>query len=132
MLEDLAGRWEGEGKTHEDVPFHGTLELEPLAGGRGLAVAFKAVGVDGTVLCRHRGILAGGRLAFLDDTVGEMKILDRREGHVYGSSEPGGDESYRLEVSFLVGEAGRMEFLISGGLPGQPFVTRVRADLTRA
>ena len=67
MLEELAGRWEGDGTTYEDSPFRGTLDLEPLAGGRGLAVEFKAVATDGAVLFRHRGILAGDRLAFLDD-----------------------------------------------------------------
>ena len=89
MLDDLAGRWEGDGTTSEDSPFHGTLDLEPLAGGRGLAVEFKAIARDGAVLFRHRGILAGDRLAFLDDSIGELKILDRRDDNVFGSGEPG-------------------------------------------
>jgi hypothetical protein len=131
MIEELAGRWEGDGTTHEDSPFHGTLDLEPLAGGRGLAVEFKAVAADGAVLFRHRGILAGNRLAFLDDAVGELKILDRKEENVYGSGEPAHEESYRLEVSFLVAGKGEMDLTIASGLPGQPFTPRVRAHLSR-
>jgi hypothetical protein len=131
MADELKGRWEGEGKTHEDSPFHGTLALEPLSGGRGLSVEFKAVGADGSVLFRHRGILAGGRLAFLDDAVGELKILDQREPNVYGSGDPKEEESYRLEVSFQVASEGEMDLEIRSGLPGQPFTPRVRAHLTR-
>jgi len=132
MVEKLAGRWEGDGTTSEDSPFHGTLDLEPLAGGRGLAVEFKAVAADGSVLFRHRGILAGERLAFLDDAIGELKILDRREENVYGSGDPTHEESYRLEVSFHVASEGEMDLTITSGLPGQPFTPRVRAHLTRA
>ena len=131
MLDDLAGRWEGDGTTSEDSPFHGTLDLEPLAGGRGLAVEFKAIARDGAVLFRHRGILAGDRLAFLDDAIGELKILDRRDDNVFGSGEPGSAESYRLEVSFHVASEGEMDLTITSGLPGQPFTPRVRAHLTR-
>jgi hypothetical protein len=131
MLEDLAGRWEGEGTTFEDSPFHGTLDLDPLAGGRGLAVEFKAVAADGAVLFRHRGILAGDRLAFLDDAVGELKILDQREPNVFGSGEPQQEGSYRLEVSFRVAAKGEMDLTIASGLPGQPFTPRVRAHLSR-
>lgn len=132
MVNELAGRWEGDGTTHEDSPFHGTLDLEPLAGGRGLAVEFKAIAEDGAVLFRHRGILAGDRLAFLDDAIGELKILDRRDDNVFGSGEPGSEESYRLEVSFHVASEGEMDLTITSGLPGQPFAPRVRAHLTRA
>ena len=131
MIEDLAGRWEGEGTTHEQSPFKGTLDLEPLAGGRGLAVEFKAVAADGSVIFRHRGILAGDRLAFLDDAIGELKILDRRGENVFGSGEPQQEESYRLEVSFKVLTPGEMDLTITSGLPGQPFTPRVRAHLTR-
>ncbi len=131
MVSELAGRWEGDGTTAEDAPFKGTLDLEPLAGGRGLAVEFKAVALDGTVLFRHRGILAGDRLAFLDDAIGELKILDRRADHVYGSGEPQHEESYRLEVSFHVAAEGEMDLTITSGLPGQPFTPRVRAHLSR-
>jgi hypothetical protein len=131
VVEDLAGRWEGDGTTYEDAPFHGTLDLEPLAGGRGLAVEFKAVAADGSVLFRHRGILAGDRLAFLDDAVGELKILDKREPNVYGSGEPQHAESYRLQVSFHVAAPGEMDLTITSGLPGQPFTPRVRAQLRR-
>jgi hypothetical protein len=131
MLEDLQGRWEGEGTTSDDSPFHGTLDLEPLAGGRGLAVAFKAVAKDGSVLFRHRGILAGDRLAFLDDAIGELKILDRRTDHVYGSGDPESAESYRLQVSFHVVAAGEMDLIITSGLPGEPFTPRLHAHLTR-
>lgn len=131
MLEDLQGRWEGDGKTLEEAPFHATLDLEPLAGGRGLAVAFKGVARDGAVLFRHRGILAGDRLAFLDDSIGELKILDRRSDMVYGSGEPAADESYRLEISFRVGGAGEMHLTITSGLPGQPFAPRLQAHLVR-
>lgn len=131
MLEDLAGRWEGDGTANEDAPFHGTLDLAPLAGGQGLAVEFKAVAADGSVLFRHRGILAGDRLAFLDDAIGELKILDRRDENVYGSGEPQHEESYRLEVSFLVASEGEMDLTITSGLPGEPFTPRVRARLTR-
>jgi hypothetical protein len=131
MLEDLKGRWEGDGTTPEDSPFKGTLDLEPLAGGRGLAVTFKAVGVDGSVLFRHRGILAGDRLAFLDDAIGEMKILDRREDHVYGSGDPSAEESYRLEVSFHVVGPSEMDLTITAGLPGEPFAPRLHAHLVR-
>lgn len=131
MLEDLAGRWEGAGTTHEGAPFQGTLDLEPLAGGRGLAVEFKAVAPDGSVLFRNRGILAGERLAFLDDAVGELKILDRREENVYGSGEAAHAESYRLEVSFRMLAPGEMDLTIASGLPGQPFAPRIRAHLSR-
>ena len=131
MLEQLAGRWEGAGTTHDEAAFQGTLDLEPLAAGRGLAVEFKAVAPDGTVLFRHRGILAGDRLAFLDDAVGELKILDRREENVWGSGEPQAEESYRLEVSFRVVAEGEMDLTIASGLPGQPFSPRVRTHLTR-
>jgi len=132
VADELAGRWEGDGTTAEDSPFHGTLDLEPLAGGRGLAVEFKAVTADGNVLFRHRGILAGDRLAFLDDAVGELKILDKREPNVYGSGEPQHEESYRLEVSFQVASPDEMDLTIRSGLPGQPFPPRVRARLSRA
>ncbi len=131
MSNELAGRWEGDGTTNEDSPIRGTLDLEPLAGGRGLAVEFKAVAKDGSVLFRHRGILAGDRLAFLDDAIGELKILDRRSDNVYGSGEPQHEESYRLEVSFLVDAPGEMDLTIRSGLPGQPFTPRVRAHLSR-
>ena len=131
MADDLAGRWEGDGTTAEDSPFRGTLDLEPLAGGRGLAVEFKAVAKDGAVLFRHRGILAGDRLAFLDDAIGELKILDRREENVYGSGEPQHHESYRLEVSFHVASEGEMDLTIRSGLPGQPFTPRLHAHLSR-
>jgi hypothetical protein len=131
VVDELAGRWEGDGTTDEDAPFHGTLDLEPLAGGRGLSVEFKAVANDGTVLFRHRGILAGDRLAFLDDAVGELKILDRRDRNVYGSGEPQHEESYRLEVSFQVASEREMDLTIASGLPGQPFTPRIRARLSR-
>jgi len=131
VVEKLAGRWEGDGTTFEDSPLHGTLDLEPLAGGRGLAVEFKAVAADGAVLFRHRGILAGDRLAFLDDAIGELKILDRREENVYGSGEPSSGESYRLEVSFHVASEDEMDLTITSGLPGEPFTPRVRAHLSR-
>lgn len=131
MLDDLEGRWEGEGKTSENSPFHGTLDLAPLAGGSGMAVEFKAVAADGTVLFRHRGILAGDRLAFLDDAIGELKILDRRAENVFGSGEPSAEESYRLEVSFLVAGPGKMDLTITSGLPGEPFTPRIQARLRR-
>ena len=131
MIEELAGHWEGDGTTHEDAPFKGMLDLEPLAAGRGLAVEFKAVALDGSVISRHRGILAGDRLAFLDDTIGELKILDQREANVFGSGEPASLESYRLEVSFHLAAKGEMDLTISSGLPGQPFTARIRAHLSR-
>lgn len=131
MLEDLTGRWEGEGKTSEDAPFKGTLDLDPLAGGRGIAVAFKAVAPDGSVLYRHRGILAGERLAFLDDSIGELKILDHRSDLVFGSGEPSEEESYRLEVSFEVAGPGELDLTITSGLPGEPFTPRIHAHLVR-
>lgn len=132
MPDELAGRWEGDGTTSENAPFHGTLDLEPLAGGRGLAVEFKAIAQDGAVLFRHRGILAGDRLAFLDDAIGELKILDRRDDNVFGSGEPGSAESYRLEVSFHVAAEDEMDLTITSGLPGQPFTPRIRVHLNRA
>ncbi|HEX5135389.1 MAG TPA: hypothetical protein VFY93_00320 [Planctomycetota bacterium] len=132
MLEELAGRWEGDGRTFEDAPFKGTLDLDPLAGGRGIAVAFRAVAPDGSVLCRHRGILAGERLAFLDDAIGELKILDRRADYVFGSGDPSQEESYRLEVSFEVAGPGELDLTITSGLPGQPFSPRLRAHLVRS
>lgn len=131
MIDELQGRWEGDGRTSEDSPFRGTLDLEPLAGGRGLAVTFKAVGKDGSVLFRHRGILAGDRLAFLDDAIGEMKILDRLADHVYGSGDPAAEESYRLEVSFHVAGPDEMDLTITSGLPGEPFTPRLHAHLVR-
>jgi hypothetical protein len=131
MFEDLVGRWEGEGKTFEDSPFRGTLDLEPLEGGRGLAVEFRALAEDGSILCRHRGILAGDRLAFLDDSVGELKILDRRDDNVFGSGEPAAEESYRLEVSFQIAGPDAMDLTITSGLPGEPFTPRLRASLLR-
>jgi hypothetical protein len=131
VLEDLAGRWEGAGTTHEEASFQGMLDLEPLAGGRGLAVEFKAVAPDGSVLFRNRGILAGDRLAFLDDSVGELKILDRRGENVWGSGEPQAEESYRLEVSFRMAAPGEMDLTIASGLPGQSFAPRIRAHLSR-
>jgi hypothetical protein len=131
MLEEIAGHWEGDGAAGEDTAFRGTLELEPIAGGRGLSMSFRAVGADGGVLCRHRGILTGERLAFLDDTVGELKILDRREGYVFVSGEPGDEESYRLEVSIAVPTKGEIDLTIKSGLPGEPFTRRIQAHLTR-
>jgi len=131
MLEELTGRWEGDGKTFEDAPFKGTLSLDPLAGGSGIAVAFRAVAPDGSVLCRHRGILAGERLAFLDDSIGELKILDRREDMVFGSGDPSEEESYRLQVSFEVAGPDEMDLTITSGLPGEPFTPRLHAHLVR-
>jgi hypothetical protein len=131
MLEEIAGHWEGDGSAGDDTAFRGTLELEPIAGGRGLSMAFRAVGADGGVLCRHRGILTGERLAFLDDTVGELKILDRREGYVFASGEPSDEESYRLEVSLDVPSADELDLTIKSGLPGEPFTPRIRAHLRK-
>ena len=131
MLEELAGHWEGDGKTADEAPFTGILNLDPLAGGSGFAVAFRGVAKDGSVLFRHRGILAGDRLAFLDDSIGELKILDRRGENVFGSGDPQQLESYRLEVSFKVLTPGEMDLTIASGLPGQAFTPRVRARLTR-
>jgi hypothetical protein len=131
MLEELAGHWEGDGKTSDEAPFTGVLNLDPLAGGSGFAVAFQGVAKDGSVLFRHRGILAGDRLAFLDDSIGELKILDRRGDHVFGSGDPTADESYRLEISFDVAGPGEMDLTITSGLPGEPFTARLHAHLVR-
>ena len=134
MIEDLAGHWEGEGKTEADVQVRGTLDLEEIVGGKGLALAFRTFDADDAILSRQRGILTARRLAYLEDTVGELKILDRRDGdgrYVYGIGEPADDGSYRVEVSFSVVAPGEMEFRVSTGLPGELFAARFDAHLRR-
>lgn len=36
MIEELAGRWEGDGTTHEEAPFKGTLDSSMAAASAGL------------------------------------------------------------------------------------------------
>jgi len=135
MMEDLAGHWEGDGKTEADVQVRGSLDIERIVGGRGLSLAFRTFDSDNAILTRQRGILTTRRLAYLEDTVGELKILDRRDAddrYIFGIGEPGDEESYRVEVSFFVIAPDEMDFIVSTGLPGESFEQRFRAHLRRA
>ncbi|HHO50203.1 MAG TPA: hypothetical protein ENK18_04845 [Deltaproteobacteria bacterium] len=60
------GRYGGHGINHEDQPFHGELCLEAILDGGGIALSFRAVGIDGTLYHEERGWIApdeGGALA---------------------------------------------------------------------
>ena len=134
MIEELAGRWEGEGANHRDEPFTAELDLTPVAGGNGLTLAFRAIGEDGTVFYRLRGIIAGDRLAFVDNNIGELKILDRLHsagGYTFGVGDPADDESYRLEISFDPIDEEQMSLCFAWGLPGEEFAPRSCGHLKR-
>lgn len=133
MIDELAGHWEGDGVNHLEEPFRAELDLTPVAEGNGLALAFRAVGEDGTVYYRQRGIVAGERLAFVDNNIGELKILDRLQapGFTYGSGDPEDDAAYRVEMSFdLVGED-EMDLCFAWALPGEEFIPRSTGRLKR-
>jgi len=134
MFEDLAGHWEGDGTNHLQEPFHAILDLDPAAGGNGLSLAFRAIGGDGTIYYRLRGVLAGDRLAFVDNNIGELKILDRVHGpggYVFAVGDPEDDNSYRLEMTFNLVEPDAMDLCFAWGLPGEEFAPRTCGRLQR-
>ena len=133
MIDELAGHWDGDGVNHLEEKFHAELDLTPAADGNGLTLAFRAVGEDGTIYYRQRGIIAGERLAFVDNNIGELKILDRLQapGYTFASGDPEDDAAYRVEMSLnLVGEDD-MELCFTWALPGEAFIPRSTGRLKR-
>jgi len=136
MMDDLAGEWTGKGATHLDEPFEGALSLQPVAGGNGLTLAFRATGADETVFYRLRGVIAGSRLAFVDNHIGELKILDYDEtaeaGFTFRTGDPEDTENYRLEIVFELMAPDVMDIRFSWGFPGEEFGERSTGRLKRA
>ena len=134
LNEDLAGHWEGEGVNHLDEPFTAELDLNPVVDSQGLSLMFRATGEDGTVFYRLRGLLAGDRLAFVDNNIGELKILDRLQSasaYAFGLGNAEDEDIYRLEISFDLIGPDEMSLCFAWGLPGQEFAPHSCGKLTR-
>jgi hypothetical protein len=137
------GRYGGHGIDHEDQPFHGELELTALLGGRGLALTFRALGIDGATYHDERGWIApdgDGRTRFWSLSTSTPGVLCHARRHgapaagtsatlVFGSGERA--DALRIEVAFDLWPDGDVGYRYAWGLPGGEFLPRSSVRMSR-
>jgi len=127
----------GMGVNHENQNFEGTFKAQPVIGGRGLKIEFKAVGKDGAVFHEEVSMVGPGFngkpcLFVLSNnhpgvTPHELKTVDKTEERsiwVFGFGDIANTNSFREEIALEVWKDGSVEYTYFWGLPGGEFKRR--------
>lgn len=145
-LAACAGRYAGRGVNHDDQPFAGALSLEPVVGGKGLALGFTATGDDGTVYHTEHSVIGpdvGGGLGLwtlTNNAPGMLHLALRRDGAevdgcprtlVFGVGDPADAGAFREEIALDLYADGRLGYRFAWGMPGGDFAPRSGLVLTR-
>ena len=138
------GSYGGHGINHEDQPFYGELALAPILGDRGVALSFRAVGIDGTLYHEEAGWIArdaAGQLSLwsLHRHSGQVLHHELRYGApprdteatlVFGHGDRNEIDTMRIEVALDLYADGAVGYRFAWGLPSETFAPRssVRMD----
>jgi hypothetical protein len=133
----LKASYLGSGVNHENQKFHGRIQFEPVAQGKGFQIQFQAVGTDGTTYHQETTLLGpaldGKPCLFVLSnnhpgvTPHPLKTSEQTvEGHryIFGFGDVTDTQSFREEISLEIFHHGSVEYKYSWGLPGGEFQER--------
>ena len=138
-LKRAAGTYHGSDINHEGEAYEAVLVVEPVGGGHGVAITFRATD-GGSVVFHEEHALVGpsmdGGVSYLPISNNIPFVLPhalvREEGTalVFGAGDVGSDEAFREEITVDIDEE-RIIYRYSWGLPGGDFAERSSVTLTR-
>lgn len=133
----------GNGVNHEKQPFKGSIEIKPVASGKGAQLIFKAIGNDGSVFHEETSLIGPGFdgkpcLFVLSNnhpaiTPHQLKSQNNTGGthsYVFGFGDIANQNSFREEIHLDLFEDGSIGYKYSWGLPGGEFAERSGVKMT--
>jgi len=145
-LSTLTGEYSGEGVNHEKQPFRGRLALQPLLGGAGIQLSFRAIGEDGCNFHEEITTIAPD----LEGEIGLYNLNTNMPGLVrhrltQESTSPEGIEraifafgdrtdaqNFREEITIELHPNGGLGYRYAWGMPGGDFADRSGLVMRRA
>jgi hypothetical protein len=143
-LKECCGDYRGTGLNHEQQKFDATFTLEPLIGGKGFAIRFKATSEKGVVYHEEHSVIA----QTIDGTLGLWNLNSNvpallahsfrraeksNEGGqhwVFGIGTPNDRESFREEITLELFPDGDVGYRYAWGMPGGDFGPRSGVRMT--
>lgn len=140
-----SGSYRGEGINHENQKFTAEFSIEPLLGGRGARIHYKASGAGGEVYHEEISTVApmlGENLVLNNLNTNMPGIcshvfknrqaeLGAKDGLVFAYNEPDQNDRFREEICLAFYANGDLSYRYSWGMPGDDFGFRSSVRLRR-
>ena len=132
----------GTGINHERQSFEGSIEINPVANGKGAQVIFRAVGSDGSVFHEETSLLGPGfdgkpclfvlsnnHPAVTPHSLKHNSISDDSQSFVFGFGDIANQSTFREEIHLDLFSDGSVSYKYFWGMPGGEFAERSGAKM---
>ena len=145
-LIERKGLYSGEGINHEGQKFRGTLSLEPIIGGKGIELRFKAQGEKGEAYHEEQSLIAptfsrgislfvisNNHPALAEHTLNREEPLKSGDGKrlIFGLGDPKDAKTFREEIAVDLFTNGDLAYTYCWGMPGGEFTERSGVRMKR-
>lgn len=133
----LNGSYFGSGVNHENQKFEGSIQLTPIAGGKGAQLSFKATGLDGKIYHEETSLLGPGfdekpclfvlsnnHPAVTPHVLKSEAQTSEGSLYVFGFGKISDPNSFREEITLQIFQDGSVSYTYAWGLPGGEFQER--------
>lgn len=144
LLAAREGAFGGDGINHEGQTFRGEIVIAPVIGARGVAIDFRATGLDGTLHHEEHSLVAPALDGILTHWLfcsnlpamapHSLRGCDRDSDRVtirFGLNDPEDLTLFREEIAIDLWENGDVGYRYAWGMPGAPYGDRSALRMSR-